>query len=334
MKTRLLGIAMVLASFVMPCRAQFQGPVPTVSSSPQSQVADDALLQSLLHAETPETRYRVDDVIAVSVYGPGGLGPAEKVQEDGSIRFPFIGAVKVAGLTLNELEVTLENKLKAAGVYTNPQISVDTISQPWNIVTIAGDVQKPGTFPAVGNLNLIQYLTMAGGLQDNLASSNLATNSSSSSVVTLIRPSIGRPVTIRLGPDPRTSVYGEIPLFAGDEIRVSRVGQVYAVGAFRYQGAYSLKNLSPTTVIQLMAQAGGIGFEGERGNTSIIRTEGDKQYIMKVNVAKILKGKEADIALIPNDIVFVPTNEMKAAIKGGGTGALVALADTAIVSNR
>jgi polysaccharide export outer membrane protein len=82
-----------------------------------------------------------------------------------------------------------------------------------------------------------------------------------------------------------------------------------------------------------MAQAGGIGFEGERGNTSIVRTDGDKQYVIKVNVSKILKGKVADIALQPNDIVFVPTNEMKAAIKGGGTGALVSLADTSLVVN-
>jgi polysaccharide export outer membrane protein len=246
---------------------------------------------------------------------------------------PYLGAVQVAGLTVDELEKQLESQLKAAGLFQDPQVTVIADAQPWAIVTVEGDIQRPGAFPAYSTQTLIQYLTMAGGLQDNLSSSNLATNSSSSSIVTLVRPSLGHPIDIPLGPDPRHSPYASIPLLPEDEVRVGRVGQVYAVGAFRYQGAYALKNTSPTTVVQLMAQAGGIGFEGERGNTSIVRTDGDKQYVIKVNVSKILKGKVADIALQPNDIVFVPTNEMKAAIKGGGTGALVSLADTSLVVN-
>ncbi|MGC2636769.1 MAG: polysaccharide biosynthesis/export family protein [Acidobacteriaceae bacterium] len=333
MRSCVVWFTLVLAGAPICCHAQFQGPTPT-TSAPSSKNIDESLLQNLLHAPAPELRFRVDDVILVSVYGPGGLGPAQRVQQDGTIRYPFIGTVKVAGLTVDELAAELENQLKSGGIYQSPQVSIETMSQPWAIVTIAGDVQRPGTFPAFGNLTLVQYLSMAGGLQDNLAGSNLATNSSSSSVVTLIRPSLGHPVSIPLGPSPSGSPFAEIPLYAGDEIRVGKVGQVYAVGAFRIQGAYALKNTSPTTVIQLMAQAGGIGFEGERGNTSIIRTEGASQYVIRVNVSRILKGKMADIALEPNDIVFVPTNKMKAAIKGGGTGSIVALADTALLTNR
>lgn len=332
MRICFLWVAVALVGAPLCGYAQFQGPTPE-TPAPNTLKIDDQLLQSLLHTPPPELRYRVDDVLVPSVYGPGGLGPAERVQQDGTIRFPFIGSVKVAGLTVDELEEELEGLLKDKGIYQSPQVSVETVSQPWAIVTVAGDVQRPGTFPAFGSLTLVQYLSMAGGLQDNLASSNLATNSSSSSVVTLIRPSIGHPVSIPLGPSLERSPFAEIPLYAGDEVRVGRVGQVYAVGAFRIQGAYALKNTSPTTVIQLMAQAGGIGFEGERGNTSIIRTEGTSQYVIKVNVSTILKGKMADIPLQPNDIVFVPTNEMKAAIKGGGTGSIVALADTALLTN-
>lgn len=333
MRSCFLWLTVALVGAPICTYAQFQGPTPEIAA-PNSVKIDDQLLQSLLHAPPPELRYRVDDVIVPSVYGPGGLGPAERVQQDGTIRFPFIGAVKVAGLTVDELEAEMESQLKDKGIYQSPQVSIETVSQPWAIVTIAGDVQHPGTFPAYGNLTLMQYLSMAGGLQDNLLGSNLATNSEASSVVTLIRPSIGHPVSVPLGPSLERSPFAEIPLYAGDEIRVGKVGQVYAVGAFRYQGAYALKNTSPTTVIQLMAEAGGIGFEGERGKTSIVRTEGTSQYVIKVNVSNILKGKMADIALQPNDIVFVPTNEMKAAIKGGGTGSIVALADTALITNR
>jgi polysaccharide export outer membrane protein len=330
MRAGFLLSALILGSALIPCSAQFQGSPPSVPS-PQNEPIDEALLKTLLTATCPFTRYRIDDMIAISVYGPGYSVPAQRIQDDGTIRLPYIGAVEVAGLTLQELEAKIEDKLKANGIFQNPQVIVDTVAQPWAVVSVEGDVARPGEFPAFSNQTLNQYLSQAGWILDNLASSNLATNSSASGLVTLVRASIGHPVTIPLGPDPQTSPYGQIPLFPGDEIRVGRVGQVYAVGAFKYQGAYALKNTSPTTVIQLMAQAGGIGFEGERGSTSIIRTDAGKQYVLKVNVTKILQGKMADIALEPNDILFVPTNAMKAAIKGGGTSALVSVADTSLI---
>jgi polysaccharide biosynthesis/export protein len=330
-RTAVLSIALLLGSSVIPCAAQFLAPVPPEAPS-TTPGFDGALLKSLMNVKEPVPTYRTDDVVNVIVFGLSAFNPNLRVEPDGTITFPFIGQVQVAGLTNEQLETSLTDKLKAAGIVQNPQVTVMPASQPWDVVTIAGDVQKPGMYPAVGNLDLLQYMVMAGGIMDNLSSSNLATNSPSSSVVTLVRTSIGHPVTIPLGPDPRNSPWAKIPLISGDEIEVGRVGQVYAVGAFRIQGAYALKNTAPTTLIQLMAQAGGIGFEGERGRTVVIRTEGLKQYLIKVNVNRILKGKETDISLQADDIVFVPTNQIKAAVKGGGTGALVAVADNAVLA--
>ena len=103
------------------------------------------------------------------------------------------------------------------------------------------------------------------------------------------------------------------------------------MGAFRLQGQYALKNNAPTTVIQLMAMAGGIGFEGVRKDARIIRTNGDAQFMLTINISKILKGEMADMTLEPNDILFVPTNEMKAAIKGGGAGSFVSFANALVL---
>lgn len=332
MRKSLPPVILFLGSSLIPCAAQFLSPVPA-SPPPATATFDVDLLKSLLDVKEPVPTFRPDDVVNTIVMGLPAFNPNLRIEQDGTITFPFIGQLPVAGLTVEQLEQLLTDKLKAAGIVQNPQVTVTPVTQPWDVVTIAGDVERAGMFPAVGNLNLLQYMVMAGGIQDNLSSSNLATNSPSSSVVTLIRASIGHPVSIPLGPDPRNSPWARIPLIAGDEIEVGRVGQVYAVGAFRIQGAFALKNTAPTTVIQLMAQAGGIGFEGERGNTRIIRTEGLKQYIINVNVSRILKGKESDINLQADDIIFVPTNAIKAAIKGGGTGALLTFVDNAVLAN-
>lgn len=332
MRKPLLSILLFVGSSLIPCAAQFLAPVP-VSLPPVTATFDVPLLKSLLDVREPVPTFRPDDVVNTIVVGLPAFNPNLRVEQDGTITFPYIGRTPVAGLTVEQLEASLTQKLKDAGIMQIPEVIVTPLNQPWDVVTVEGDVERAGMFPAVGNLDLLQYLVLAGGIQDNLSSSNLGTNSPSSSVVTLIRDSIGHPVSIPLGPDPRNSPWAKIPLIAGDLIEVGRVGQVYAVGAFRIQGAFALKNTAPTTLIQLMAQAGGIGFEGERGNTRVIRTEGQQQYVIKVNVSRILKGKEADIALQADDIVFVPTNEMKAAIKGGGTGALLTFVDNAVLAN-
>jgi polysaccharide export outer membrane protein len=332
MKNRILFAAVMLCGLAIPCAAQFQGAPPSVAA-PKTPVIDEALLTTLLNEKQPAMKFRPLDVVAVTCFGLGQFSGQQRIEEDGTIRFPFLGVVQVAGLTVPELEQKITTQLKDLGIMQDPQVTVAAISQPWMIVTVAGDVQRPGAFPANSNLTLMDFLSEAGGLQDNLSASNLATNSSSSSVVTLVRPSLDKAVNIPLGPDPDHSPFAKIPLFPGDEIRVGRVGQVYAVGAFKFQGAYALKNTSPTTVLQLMAQAGGIGFEGDRKDARIIRTNGTEEFVLAVNVSKILNGKIADINLEPNDILFVPTNQMKAAIKGGGTGALVSIADAAVLSN-
>jgi polysaccharide export outer membrane protein len=87
-----------------------------------------------------------------------------------------------------------------------------------------------------------------------------------------------------------------------------------------------MKNTGPTTVLQLASLAGGIGFEGDRKDAHIVRTNGNSKYIVDINVQKILEGKQADVALQPEDILFIPTNSMRAAIKGGGSGLIVSLA--------
>jgi len=314
-----------------PCGAQYLAPTPS-APPPVTAIVDESLLRSLLDVKSEPIRFRAGDVVAVTVYGLSSFGGAQqRVETDGTIRFPFVDKVEVGGRTVPQVEEDLESKLKARGILQDPQVTVTAVSQPWAIVTISGEVFHPGVFPAFGQLSLVDYLSEAGGLQDNLPSAPLITNSPASSVVTLVRPSLGHPVSIPLGPDPANSPWAQIPLLPGDEIRVGRVGVVYAFGAFRIQGAYALKNTGPTTVLQLAAMAGGIGFEGDRKDAHVIRTAGDKHYMTDINVQKILDGKMADVALQPDDILFVPTNEMKAAIKGGGTGSIVSLASAGII---
>lgn len=310
--------------------AQFLAPSPAGPQNPSA--ADSAVLDTLLHAKRPDLLFRTDDVLSVQVYGIKDYAVQQQVAGDGSIAFPLIGKVQVSGLTVEQLQTSLAQKLAQSGMVHDPQVTVTAVSRPSAIVTVAGDVAKPGTFPAYGERTLLDYLSEAGGL-NNTAVGSPPVNSPASSTVTLVRPSLALPVIIPLGSDAARSVYGSISVFPGDQIRVSAVGVVYAVGAFKTQGAYSLKNTSPTTVLQLVALAGGIGYEADRKDAHIIRTQDHRKYIFDVNVEGILKGKVADVALESDDILFVPTNAMRAALKNGGASLVVGLASAYIYTH-
>jgi polysaccharide export outer membrane protein len=313
-----LGLACI------PCSAQFLGTVPGPAQSPTPD-SDQQLLQTLLTVSRPDLTFRPDDVISVQVYGVKDFAVEQRVAEDGTVHFPLLGTVQVAGQTVQGLEASLASRLKSGGFVADPQVTVNAVSQPWVIVTVSGDVTKPGTFPAYGNLTLMDYLSQAGGIVENVLSGTVI-NTPASSTVTLIRSSLREPVSIPLGPDARNSPWGRIPLLPGDEIRVGKVGLVYAIGALKQQGAFALKASSPTTVLQVAAMAGGIGYEADKRDACIIRTEGGVKYIFHLDVQKMLEGKVSDVPLQADDILFVPTNSMKAAIKGGGSGVLVSLA--------
>ncbi len=329
MKTR-FSLVLVLGLASLPCTAQFLAPAP---GAPQpADTATQGLLESLLHVPNPELLFRPDDILSVQVYGIKDYTVQQQVAQDGSITFPLVGKVQVVGLTVQQLEANLAHSLATSGMVRDPQVTVTAVSRPSAIVTVSGDVAKPGTFPAFGNRTLIDYLSEAGGLNDSVLS-NSPINAPASSTVTLFRPSLGKSVSIPLGADPAHSPYASIPLFPGDQIRVGTVGVVYAVGAFKTQGAYPLKSTSPSTVLQLVALAGGIGYEADRKDAHLIRTEGNRKYILDFDVADILKGRVADVPLRADDILFVPTNQMKAALKGGGAGIIVAIASAYIYAH-
>ncbi len=326
---RSLCIAVLsLAALIVPLPGQsVNASLPSRSPS-DADLPNRAELDALLHAKRPPLVFQTDDVLSVQIYGIDTYADKQRVSDDGTIVFPLIGRTQVAGLTTEQLQASIANALGAKGMVRDAQVTVISELRPTGVVSVLGNVTRPGIFPAVGNLTVADYLSQAAGFIESAGSSS--SNSPASYTVTLFRPSLGVPVRIPLGPQPSDSIWGRIPVFAGDHIRVDKVGVVYAVGAFKVQGGYQLKNSSRTTVAQLIALAGGVGFEAASGDSHIVRKENGQQTLIDINVAKILKGTQPDLTLQPDDILFVPTNELKAAIKGGGPGIVVSVADAAL----
>jgi len=304
-----LCIAALLA--VLPAHAQFNGPAlpPSASVNRPTTLTTD---QSVLFPASRDVVLGSGDVITVKVFGPGDYNPTVSIGIDGKAQLPLIGVVPLQGLTVTDAETLIAQKLSDAGMFVNPQVTIQLIQGPRAGVSIIGEMH--GVVPIVGERRLLDVLAAGGGLPPT-----------ASHIITIDRPGLAEPIVVDLGTDPARSKLANIPIFGGDTIIVSRVGVIYVLGAFKTQGAIPLAQNSPVTLLQVLALSGGPNYEGDYADTRIIRTVGNQRTLVKIDIKKVMYGKAPDPVLQSDDVVFLPTSNVKALLKSAGIGSLLGI---------
>jgi protein involved in polysaccharide export with SLBB domain len=103
------------------------------------------------------------DIIEIRVTDQDELSGEYEVGEDGTIRFPWIENVEVAGRTRGEIAELIEQKL-ADGWLRQPQVSVRVLDRQNREVSVLGQVNEPGSFAFKERLTLVQAISLAGGM--------------------------------------------------------------------------------------------------------------------------------------------------------------------------
>ena len=102
------------------------------------------------------------DVLNISVWNNEALTKTVAVLPDGKIHFPLINEVVVGGKTLAALEKELKTKLHP--FVPDPEISVMVTQVNSMLIYVIGKVNHPGRFELNTNINVLQALATAGGL--------------------------------------------------------------------------------------------------------------------------------------------------------------------------
>ncbi len=112
------------------------------------------------------------DILIVEVFGEKDLSVERRVQAGGTITYPLLGSVEVAGRTPGEVESILTEKLKA-DYLVDPAVTVMVKEYRTRTVSVMGRVQRSGAIelPAEYRIDLLEAIARAGGL-DNLANRN------------------------------------------------------------------------------------------------------------------------------------------------------------------
>jgi len=123
--------------------------------------------------ETPvvqnDAGYRINggDLLHISVYGEQNLDKDVPVQPDGGVAFPLVGNLNARGMTLKELQGKIADNLRESQYFpnlTDNEVTVSMVKATGNSVSVVGQVKAPGTFAYDTQLDVMQALSLAGGL--------------------------------------------------------------------------------------------------------------------------------------------------------------------------
>lgn len=103
-----------------------------------------------------------EDVLMVSVWRDEQLTKEVVVRPDGMVSFPLVGDLQAAGRTVDELRTELANKLTK--FIPNPQVSVAVTKVLSYRIYVLGRVTKPGEYLVGHQTDVLQALSLAGGL--------------------------------------------------------------------------------------------------------------------------------------------------------------------------
>ncbi|MBI1978247.1 MAG: polysaccharide export protein [Candidatus Omnitrophica bacterium] len=103
------------------------------------------------------------DRLEIEVYREEDLSGVYEIDPSGSLTFPLVGKMKVAGLRVNELLERLNWNLRKYLV--DPQVSISRAEGTIKSISVLGQVKKPGAFDYAPGLTVMRVVSQAGGFE-------------------------------------------------------------------------------------------------------------------------------------------------------------------------
>jgi protein involved in polysaccharide export with SLBB domain len=151
-----------------PAQAITTNPAPSAPSEPAKPQATSAPSNPTTSAVSAPSGYQLsgNDSIVVEVFGEDDLKTAARLNSDGMVSLPLIGAVRLGGLTLSQATARV-TELYAKDYLVHPKVNVTLLSYAKRRFTVLGQVNHPGSFEmpetSPGGIDLLEAIAIAGG---------------------------------------------------------------------------------------------------------------------------------------------------------------------------
>ena len=276
------GRILSLCLFALLAASPAAGQTSTQEPPPTSPAAAPAVPPAVPDARAYEVG--PDDTLSIVIYGEDAIEKEFKVGLDGLINYPFIGDIRVAGLSIRGVEAEIRKRLVEGKYYSSPQVVANVTVYRSQTIRVNGQVNQPGDVTLQGtDMTLSRALSRAG------------LTALSGSYVEIRRRKAGLPPG-EVGPESYDKIRVERadldalridpPLKDGDQVFVPKAPQFFLNGYVKQTGA---QVWTPgLTVGKAIAAAGGLT---ERGTYS------------RLKIRRLVDGKYKDFDADENTIV-------------------------------
>jgi polysaccharide biosynthesis/export protein len=234
----------------------------TICSSAFAQTSPSA---SASAAAKPEALLGAGDIVKITVYqNPDLTVDGGRISETNQINFPLIGNVVIGGLTASAAEQKIAKLLRDGGFVLRPQVTIQVGQIRSSVISILGQVAKPGRYPieTVG-AKVSEMVAAAGGVIPGGAD-----------VVTLVGTRNGRQIKLDIDlPAILQSGKSELDLTVenGDIIYADRAPSAYIWGEVQRPGQFKIER--GMTLMQALAQSGGLTPRGTQRGIKVHRRD-------------------------------------------------------------
>jgi polysaccharide biosynthesis/export protein len=204
------------------------------------------------------------DTVSIKVVNQPDMDTTTRVETDGTISFPYVGRIRAAGLSEDQVAHAIERQLASRQIVTDPHVLVD-ITTYGTQASVQGQVGVPGVYTLDRPTNLTQLLSRAGGLRDAALGGIVSVRRAGGA----IQKFDSKDVQAGRGPG------ANLRIANNDEVFVDLAPFYYIYGYVGKAGEYPL--LRPITVQQALSIGGGVAALGSEWRIKIKRKSGNGQ---------------------------------------------------------
>jgi polysaccharide export outer membrane protein len=254
------------------------------------------------------------DVLSITVVDAPEFGGKFRVSDSGMLDIPGVAnSIHADGKSSIELSRTVRQALIDAKQLRNPKVSVFVEEYRGRTITVLGAVSKPAVYPLQKRVNLVEALSLAGGVLPGAGNT-----------VTIIRGPASAEATntpegsVQIIPTGRLlkgeDLSANVEVRNGDVLNVSAAQVIYVVGAVVKPGGFVMPDPGTgVSVVQALSLAEGFTPTASSHHAIIVRqsTSDSLRKEIPVDLGQMQRGKLTDVVLAPNDILYVPQSGAK-----------------------
>ena len=283
----------------------------------------------LMHAQAPATvPIRPDYILGPNDQILVRVPQAEELNErpfrvdaEGFLTLPIVGRLRVAGLTVQAVEIELANRLKE--FIREPQVSINLVQFRSDPVFVVGAFRTPGIYPLQGRRTLVELLSSVGGLQPNANRRIRVTRRLDQGKIdlpTAVENTDRKVSTVEISLESLTQEINpaeDIVLAPYDIISAERAERIYVTGEVAKGGAIEVGERDSVSIAQVLAESGGLTPFAKRDKVRVLRPVlgTSRRAEITVDAKRIFEGRDLDFPLLANDVVFIPRSGIRAVLQ-------------------